>query len=95
MVTPLRDTPEAARILGVKEPTLKSWRRKGIGPAWHKIGRVVRYDDRDLDAYKAARRRGGDDEEAGRLLAGPKAKNRETAAAATPGEDGNDGKGVA
>lgn len=56
------DTPEAARYLGVAEPTIKAWRRRGTGPVWLKLGRRVVYDRADLDEFMAARRRGGDEE---------------------------------
>jgi hypothetical protein len=36
--------------------TLSDWRVKGIGPAYVKTGRLIRYQKADLDAYLASRR---------------------------------------
>lgn len=52
----LHDTKSAAKHLGgednpLKENTLEIWRVQGRGPRWIKIGRLVRYDEADLDAY--------------------------------------------
>jgi predicted DNA-binding transcriptional regulator AlpA len=52
-VTKLIGTKEAAKILGTTEGTLKSWRSRGIGPKWVKLGAAVRYDvDELLDFIK-------------------------------------------
>ena len=50
------DTKRAAEHLGVEPITLKVWRCKGKGPAYHKLGNRVTYDIPDLDAYKQAHR---------------------------------------
>ena len=42
---------EAASYLGVKMETLNTWRCKNKGPAYYKMGRVINYTRRDLDAY--------------------------------------------
>jgi predicted DNA-binding transcriptional regulator AlpA len=52
--------PETARFLGIKEATLASWRCKGKGPRYVKVGGIVRYARADVDRWLAARRRGGD-----------------------------------
>lgn len=45
-------TPAAAEYLGNLKPnTLEIWRIQGTGPAYKKIGRLVRYSLDDLDAY--------------------------------------------
>lgn len=48
---------QVAEHLGVSLPTLRSWRSRGIGPAYVKLGRgkksPVRYHHRDLEAYIA------------------------------------------
>jgi hypothetical protein len=44
----LISTKEAAAMLGTTEGTLKSWRSRGIGPAWVKLGAAVRYDVEEL-----------------------------------------------
>jgi excisionase family DNA binding protein len=43
--------PEVARRLQVPEETLSKWRVRGKGPAFHRMGRHVRYDPRDLEAW--------------------------------------------
>jgi hypothetical protein len=39
---------EAAEMLGTTVGTLKSWRARGIGPSWVKLGAAVRYDVEEL-----------------------------------------------
>jgi hypothetical protein len=48
----LISTKEAAEMLGTTEGTLKSWRSRGMGPAWVKLGSAVRYDVELLDFIK-------------------------------------------
>ncbi len=43
-----------ARILGLREKTLESWRSRGGGPVYVKIGRLVRYRIADVEAFIAA-----------------------------------------
>lgn len=51
-------TNQAAEYLGnIKPNTLEIWRVQGTGPAYKKIGRLVRYSIDDLDAYLAAQSR--------------------------------------
>ena len=45
---------EAAGYIGVKPATLRTWRSRGKGPRFVKIGRGVWYMRRDLDAFIAA-----------------------------------------
>lgn len=47
----LLTTPQVAARLGVKPPTLESWRYKGEGPKWIQVGRLVRYRTADIDAW--------------------------------------------
>jgi predicted DNA-binding transcriptional regulator AlpA len=49
-------TPGAADYLGWAESTLEKKRVTGDGPTFIRLGRMVVYDTRDLDAYLAARR---------------------------------------
>jgi hypothetical protein len=35
-------------MLGTTEGTLKSWRSRGVGPKWVKLGSAVRYDVEEL-----------------------------------------------
>lgn len=46
----LTDIEVAAR-LGVSRFTVRSWRLKGIGPRFLKLGRAVRYRPEDVDEY--------------------------------------------
>ena len=41
--TPLLTIEEVAELIGVHSSTLRAWRRKGIGPAYIKGPRIVRY----------------------------------------------------
>lgn len=52
----LLDTPAAAAYLGMEAGTLENWRYKGYGPKFVHLGRAVRYDIRDLDAWIEARK---------------------------------------
>ena len=45
---------EAAAVLNVPVATLAQWRYRGQGPRYRKVGGVVRYARRDLDAWLAA-----------------------------------------
>ncbi len=47
----LTDIQVAAR-LGVSRFTVRSWRLKGLGPRFLKMGRAVRYRPEDVDEYE-------------------------------------------
>ena len=50
-------SPDAARILGLSENTLRKWRCQRTGPAWSRVGtRTVVYDVADLRAFVEASR---------------------------------------
>jgi len=51
----LKDT-EAAELLGLHPQTLRNMRCRGEGPAYHKLGRAVRYLEKDLSAYLEKRK---------------------------------------
>lgn len=51
----LKDT-EAAEMLGLHPQTLRNMRCRGERPAYHKLGRAVRYLEKDLLAYLEKRR---------------------------------------
>jgi predicted DNA-binding transcriptional regulator AlpA len=51
----LLDVAEAARLLHIKPGTLAQWRVYGKGPRFVRLGRAVRYTQKDLAAYVAAR----------------------------------------
>jgi hypothetical protein len=50
-------SPDAAQYLGISASTLSKLRVFGGGPKFHKLGRRVVYDIRDLDAWFEARQR--------------------------------------
>jgi hypothetical protein len=52
----LFDERRAAEILGCSVALVRKWRLFGEGPAYCKIGRLVRYRHEDLDAFLAAHR---------------------------------------
>jgi len=43
---------EVAQRLGVSRFTVRSWRLKGVGPRFLKMGRAVRYRPQDVDDYE-------------------------------------------
>jgi len=48
----LIDTAQAAEILNVSPATLRSWRLRGYGPAYYKLGlRLVRYKRAEIVAW--------------------------------------------
>lgn len=47
---------EAARFLSISPRTLEQWRRKRRGPAYYKVGRLVRYLLADLIQFQEANR---------------------------------------
>ena len=49
--TTLTDIEVASR-LGVSRFTVRSWRLKGVGPRFLKMGRAVRYRTQDVDEYE-------------------------------------------
>jgi excisionase family DNA binding protein len=54
----LLTTDEAATYLGVSGPSLARWRSKRSGPAFLKVGALVRYERPALDSWLASRRHG-------------------------------------
>lgn len=53
----LLTSEEVAQKLSVKLVTLEAWRCRGEGPAFVKVGRLVRYPDNLLDAWLDSRTR--------------------------------------
>lgn len=45
------DSEGAAKYLGVSRRAVESWRQRGLGPSYLKIGSLVRYTIEDLDTY--------------------------------------------
>lgn len=54
---PLLDENEVADFTGASLTTVRRWRREGRGPAYRKIGRLVRYKRDDLADWVGAARR--------------------------------------
>lgn len=48
---------QTATLLGVRVTTLESWRLRGNGPRYRKIGRLVRYAETDVLAWIDAQTR--------------------------------------
>ena len=55
-----------ADLLGISTRTLQSWRVKGGGPAYTKLGRAVRYRRVDIDRWIDANVTSSTSEETGR-----------------------------
>ena len=53
----LIDERGAGRILSCSVALLRKWRLHGNGPAYIKVGRLVRYSEADLAAYLDANRK--------------------------------------
>jgi predicted DNA-binding transcriptional regulator AlpA len=47
----LAKEPEAARYIEMSRPWLRLQRMRGDGPPYVRLGRAIRYDLRDLDAW--------------------------------------------
>jgi hypothetical protein len=52
----MKNEKEAAVILGCTVSALRKWRLLGRGPAYVKVGRLVRYGEADLAAFLDANR---------------------------------------
>jgi hypothetical protein len=52
----MKDEKQAAEFLGCSVAALRKWRLYGVGPAYVKVGRLVRYAEADLTAYVDANR---------------------------------------
>lgn len=53
----LVDERRAAALTGHSARTYQKWRGDGGGPPFHKLGRTVRYDLNELQAWVGAQRR--------------------------------------
>lgn len=42
---------QAAQVLGLSSRTLQAWRSQGIGPAYVRAGRAIRYRRADLTSW--------------------------------------------
>jgi hypothetical protein len=52
-----RNEIDQAARMGIKPKTLANWRSLGSGPPFYKVGARVVYDDADVDAWLATRKR--------------------------------------
>lgn len=52
----LTESETAARLRGVAPATLRAWRARGYGPAYHRRGRRIVYRADDVDAWAATQR---------------------------------------
>jgi excisionase family DNA binding protein len=52
----LHNENEAAELLGCTVSALRKWRTLGKGPAFCRVGRLVRYSETDLSAFLDANR---------------------------------------
>lgn len=55
MTDNLLDTHAAAALIGVSPRTVETWRVRGSGPRFVRVGRLARYRRADLDAWIAER----------------------------------------
>ena len=61
MARKLLGSEDAADYLGVRPQTLANWRHLGgRGPRYLRVGALVKYDERDLDAWLESRAVEGD-----------------------------------
>lgn len=52
----LMSNRQAAKFVGLAESSLNRFRVTGDGPPYFKVGRYVRYDEEDLQAWMKSRR---------------------------------------
>ena len=52
----MMSTADVAKKVGNSEPTLRAWRYQGIGPPFIKVGKLVKYDEADVDRWLAQQR---------------------------------------
>ena len=51
---PLLSPREAGDLLGISTGTLRSWRKRNEGPAWIRVGKLVKYDRNELEIWLMA-----------------------------------------
>lgn len=54
---PYITTREAAEFLGLSVATLNKWRVIGLGPAYFKLGKAVRYRLSELEEWASSQRK--------------------------------------
>ena len=55
--SPFIDTRELAAWIQIPDETLRSWRKRGEGPPWIKVGHLVRYEVEAVRAWLVANTR--------------------------------------
>lgn len=50
-VVPLWTVDDVAMYLGIPVQTLYQWRRKNVGPRGRRVGKHLRYDPEDVQAW--------------------------------------------
>ena len=55
-LNPMLCTKQAARLLGISNRTLEGMRSRGEGPSFYRLGRNIRYMERDLIKWMCAGR---------------------------------------
>lgn len=56
MTTGFFTVKEAAAHLGISPHTMNNWRVTGEGPPFYRMGKFIRYDRDELDAWMRSRR---------------------------------------
>src|SRR5450432_2406097 len=57
-ISALLSVDEVSALIGVAVPTLDTWRCRGFGPPWYKLGgKIVRYRLDELEAWIDSKRR--------------------------------------
>lgn len=54
MAQTVLNTRQAAQALGLRPSTLETWRVRGAGPVFLKLGKAVRYREEDLKTFLGA-----------------------------------------
>jgi predicted site-specific integrase-resolvase len=54
VLEPLLAPARVARALGIEVETLATWRRKGYGPRWYRIGKKIKYSEADIRTWMSA-----------------------------------------
>jgi len=49
--SPLWSPRDVSALLGISTGTLRSWRERGEGPQWLRVGKLVKYDRSDVEAW--------------------------------------------
>jgi predicted DNA-binding transcriptional regulator AlpA len=52
--SPLWSPRDTSELLGVSTGTLRSWRERGDGPQWLRVGKLIKYASSDIEAWVAS-----------------------------------------